>query len=159
MPKRFNACAVVVRTPGGSRPPPQRDEQVLAGCVWRQGLRLAPVRLVEGRACRARARRAVGDQDGDGFAEIARYLNSRPHRQPRRSKKGWTRHGGRRRQQRRTAAEQDRQGVRFVTVEIAGQSAQFDTSDRPNNQNGGQSRLGLAVHYSGKAARNQWESL
>ena len=29
--------------------------------------------------------------NGDGFAEIARYLNSRPDHQPRRSKKGWTR--------------------------------------------------------------------
>jgi DNA invertase Pin-like site-specific DNA recombinase len=29
--------------------------------------------------------------NGDGFAKIARYLNSRPDHQPRRSKKGWTR--------------------------------------------------------------------
>jgi DNA invertase Pin-like site-specific DNA recombinase len=29
--------------------------------------------------------------NGDGFAKIARYLNSRPNHQPRRSKKGWIR--------------------------------------------------------------------
>jgi hypothetical protein len=38
-----------------------------------------------------------------------------------------------------------------MTVEIADQSAQFDTSARPNNQNRDQFRLGLAVHFSGKA--------